>query len=166
MQPYDMKRHEQAKFKLEPILDSDSCRENIAFSSRKLRVVDSPATGLRMVVLICEDATRDPGLRAVRELQPNLILAPVMAGPLEPDSGFGDSVTRALQETPAIFVVANSAALARAVWGSREGRPPLAIVGLPLLNVSNNFRPLTALRELERVPAHPSLEVLIYQFPA
>ncbi|PYP87939.1 MAG: hypothetical protein DMG65_15920 [Candidatus Angelobacter sp. Gp1-AA117] len=165
MQPYDMKLHEQQNFGLESVLKSESCRENIAFENRELCVVDSPATGLRMVVLICEDATRDPGLRCVRLLNPTLILAPVMAGPLDSSGGFGNSVSKTLQETPGIFVVANSAALARAAWGTRLGAPPLGIVGLPLLNVSENHRPLVALRELRKISGSSSVEVLIFQFP-
>jgi hypothetical protein len=165
MHPYEMQRYEQQNFGLETILNSDSCRENITVDNRKLRLVDSPATGIRMVVLICEDATRDPGLRAVRELRPTLILAPVMAGPLEPSGGFGHSVSRALQQTDSIFVVANSAALARAAWGTRDGAPPLAIVGLPLLNVPEKYRPLEVLDELHNVSGTSSVQVLIYQFP-
>lgn len=165
MQPYDMKEHEQKRFGLYRILKSKSCRENIAFQNRKLKLVDSPATGLRMMVLICEDATGNPGLRAVNDLQPNLILIPVMAGPLHLTSGFGESVAGALKETPGIFVVANSAALANAASEKNGEPPPLAIVGLPLLNVADKYRPLISLRDLLPVPGTEDVKVLIYQFP-
>jgi predicted amidohydrolase len=165
MQPYEMKLHEQQRFGLYPILRGEPCLEHIAVSNRELHVVDSRATGLRMSVLICEDATRAPGLGAISEVQATLILAPVMAGPLESSCGFGDSVARALSETAGIFVVANSAALARAAWGTKDGHPPLGIVGLPLLNVHKDYRPLETLQHLERTPGSPSVEVLYYEFP-
>lgn len=162
MQPYAMQGHEQIRFGLEKILGGKPCQENIAINDRELHVIDSPVTGLRMVVLICEDATKDPGLEVVKKLQPTLILAPVMAGPLEPTSGFGDSVGQALQKTAAIFIVNNSAALARAA--SKGGSPPLAIIGVPLSNVTNNYRPLETLQKLQAVPGS-DVQVLIYQFP-
>lgn len=163
-QPYDMIRYEQQKFGLEPILDSDSCRENIEFAHRKLRFVDSAATGLRMVILICEDATRDPGLRAAREFCSSLTLTPVMAGPLNATSGFAAKVDDILREVPGIFVVANSAALARAAC-KKEESPPLAIVGLPLLNVSQDHRAYELVRDLKTAPGPPPVQVLIFQFP-
>jgi predicted amidohydrolase len=131
-QPYDMKRHEQRNFGLEPILDSDSCRENIAFSHRILYLVDSPASGIRMLILICEDLTQDPGLQAIREFHPTLVLAPVMA--------------------------------ARAAWKSKPGNPPLGLVGLPLLSVPHDHRPVEMLTDVESIPGPTSPQVLLFQF--
>jgi predicted amidohydrolase len=166
MQPYDMKRHEQRNFGLEPLLNSESCRESIAFTPRKLRLVDSQATGLRMMVLICEDVTRDPGLRVAHQLQPTLILAPVMAGPLVAEGGFSQKISAAQERAASIFAVANSAALARAAWKERPGNPPLALVGLPLLNVAKKFLALDVLEQTETVPGTAAMQVLYYEFPA
>src|SRR5437667_4153794 len=111
-----MKRYEQKLFGLEKILDSESCREYIEFAPRRLRFVDSRQTGLRMVALICEDATRAPGVRIAKELRANLILVPVMAGPLTNDCGFAANLDPIVNEYDAIYVVANSGPLARALW--------------------------------------------------
>jgi hypothetical protein len=163
-QPYDMKRHEQRNFGLEPILDSDSCRENIAFSHRILYLVDSPASGIRMLILICEDLTQDPGLQAIREFHPTLVLAPVMAGPLNESCGFATSLNTTLQRVPSVIVVANSGAMARAAWKSKPGNPPLGLVGLPLLSVPHDHRPVEMLTDVESIPGPTSPQVLLFQF--
>jgi hypothetical protein len=160
-QPYDMQRYEQRIFGLESILDSNSCRENIQFAHRKLRFVDSVATGLRMAILICEDATRDPGLRSVREFYSSLTLSPVMAGPLEGTTGFAAKVDDLLRDVPGIFIVANSAALARA---AKKESPSLAIVGLPLLD-SENHRAFQIVRKFSTTPGTSPAQVLVFQFP-
>jgi predicted amidohydrolase len=164
-QPYDMKRHEQKKFGLEPILDSDSCRENIAFSDRILYLVDSPASGVRMLILICEDLAQDPGLQAIREFHPTLVLAPVMAGPLTESSGFATSLKTTLDRVSSIFVVANSAGMAKAAWKPNPGNPPLGLIGLPLLSVPQGYKPLEILSDLQATPGSPSAQVLVFQFP-
>jgi hypothetical protein len=163
-QPYDMKRHEQQNFGLEPILNSESCRENIEFSHRVLYFVDSPVSGIRLLILICEDLAQDPGLQAIREFHPTLVLAPVMAGPLIETSGFASSLNTSLQRVPSLFVVANSGGMARAAWKKTPGNPPLALVDLPLLSVPQGFRPLEILTNIQSIPGTPSPEVLLFQF--
>jgi len=165
-QPYDMHLHEQKRFGLDSLLQSNPCRENIAYSPRKLLSIDSRTTGLRMMVLICEDLAREPGPRAVRDLHPSLVLTPVMAGPLEDTGGFAVSIAQLLQDIDGIFVVGNSAALARAAWkhDGKAGDPPLLLVGLPLLR-SSNYRPLETVSRTEKAAGFPDVEVLIYQFP-
>jgi hypothetical protein len=62
-----------------------------------------------MLILICEDLAQDPGLQAIREFHPTLVLAPVMAGPLTESSDFATSLKTTLDRVSSIFVVANSA---------------------------------------------------------
>lgn len=166
VQPYDMYLHEQQRFGLDSLLKCDPCRENIAFMPRTILSVDSRAGGMRIMVLICEDLTREPGTKAVRDLQPTLVLTPVMAGPLESSSGFARSIDELIRLNDGIFVVANSAALAKAAWGKTPGIPPLGLIGLPLLNVAQEFRPFEPISETEPVPGMPDIQVLYYQFPA
>lgn len=163
-QPYDMHRHEQQRFGLDSLLGCDPCRENIAFMPRSILSIDSRASGMRIMVLICEDLTRAPGTKAVRDLQPTLILTPVMAGPLEAGGGFAESIDQLVREKDGIFVVANSAGLARAAWKG-SGDPPLGLLGLPLLNVAQNYRPFETITKTEIAPGSADLEVLFYQFP-
>ena len=165
LQPYEMKRYEQKLFGLEKILDSESCREYIEFAPRRLRFVDSRQTGLRMVALICEDATRAPGVRIAKELRANLILVPVMAGPLTNDCGFAANLDPIVNEYDAIFVVANSGPLARAAWKDTKTGPPLAIVGIPLVLPTNAFKTHKLLHETISVPGSSDIQVLYYQLP-
>jgi hypothetical protein len=166
-QPYDMHLHEQRRFGLDSLLQSNPCRENIAYTPRKLVTVDSRTTGLRIMVLICEDLTREPGTRAVRDLHPSLVLTPVMAGPLEATCGFANSIAQLLQDNDGIFLVGNSAALAKAAWkhDGKTGDPPLLLVGVPLLKAPD-FRPLETISKTEKVSGPLGPEVLIYQFPS
>lgn len=164
LQPYEMKRYEQQRFGLERILDSDSCSEYMAFVPRHLQFVDSRRTGMRMVTLICEDATRAPGLTTARELRANLILAPVMAGPLTNDCGFAKELDPVVNEYDAVFIVANSGPLARAAW-KESGPPPLGILGVPLVLPSNAFKTHKLLVDPTPVPGAGGLEVLYYQLP-
>ena len=128
--------------------------------------MDSRTSGLRIMVLICEDLAREPGTRAVRDLHPSLVLTPVMAGPLEATGGFATSIAQLLQDNDGMFLVGNSAALAKAAWkhDSKPGDPPLLLVGLPLLNKSN-FLPLETISKTQKAPGPHGPEVLIYQFP-
>jgi hypothetical protein len=166
-QPYDMHLHEQRRFGLDSLLQSNPCRENIAYTPRKLLTVDSRTSGLRIMVLICEDLAREPGTRAVRDLHPSLVLTPVMAGPLEATGGFAASITQLLQDNDGIFLVGNSAGLAKAAWkhDGRTGDPPLLLLGVPLLKVSDHS-PLETVSKTEKAPGPLGPEVLIYQFPS
>jgi hypothetical protein len=165
LQPYEMKRYEQKLFGLEHILDSDSCSEHMAFVPRILQFVDSRRTGLRMVTLICEDATRAPGVTTARDLRANLILTPVMAGPLTDDCGFAMSLDPIVNDYDAVFVVANSGALARAAWQDLKNPPPLGILGVPLVQSTKPYKTHKLLQQTIPVPGHPLLEVLYYQLP-
>jgi hypothetical protein len=118
-----------------------------------------------MLILICEDLAQDPGLQAIREFHPTLVLAPVMAGPLDESSGFATSLNTTLQRVASIFVVANSGALARAAWRPKLGNPPLGLIGLPLLSVPHAHRPLEMLSEVHATPGPFSPQVLLFQFP-
>jgi len=164
LQPYDMKRHEQERFGLDKLLNSDSCRENIEFVPRRLRFVDSRQTGLRIATLICEDATRDPGLGVAKELCATLILAPVMAGPLTNDCGF-TALDSTVENHDAVFVVANSGGLARKAWNDPTTEPPLAMVGIPLVLPSNGFKPHELLTSPIVVPGTTDVHVFYYQLP-
>jgi predicted amidohydrolase len=164
LQPYDMKRYEQERFGLDNLLNSESCRENIAFVPRRLRFVDSRQTGLRIATLICEDATSDPGLGVARDLRANLILAPVMAGPLTNEGGF-TALDSTVQNHDAVFIVANSGGLARKAWNDPKSEPPLAMVGIPLLLPSNGFRPHELLTNPIIVPGTRDVQVFFYQLP-
>jgi hypothetical protein len=103
----------------------------------------------------------------VRDLHSSLVLTPVMAGPLEATGGFATSITQLLQDNDGIFLVGNSAGLAKAAWkhGGRTGDPPLLLVGVPLLKVPD-FRPLETISKTEKAPGPLGPEVLIYQFPS
>jgi len=72
-----------------------------------------------------------------------------------------------LQDNDGIFLVGNSAALAKAAWkhDCEAGDPPLLLVGVPLLKVPD-FRPLAMVSETEKAPGPLGPEVLIYQFPS
>ena len=165
LQPYEMKRYEQKLFGLEKILDSDSCREYMAFDPRVLRFVDSRQNGLRMVSLICEDATRAPGVKVAREIRANLILVPVMAGPLTNECGFASGLDPIVNDYDAVFVVANSGALARAAWTDTSNPPPLGMLGIPLTLPTNAYKPHKLLQDATPVPTMAGLEVLYYQLP-
>jgi Carbon-nitrogen hydrolase len=165
LQPYEMKRYEQQRFGLEAILNSDSCMEYMSFVPRHLQFIDSRRTGLRMVTLICEDATRSPGLTRAQELRANLILVPVMAGPVGNESGFAENLDRIVNDYDAVFVVANSGPLARAVWDDATSSPPLGILGVPLLRPANSHKSHVLLNEPTPVPGIPGLQALYYQLP-
>jgi predicted amidohydrolase len=164
LQPYDMKRHEQERFGLDKLFNSESCRENIEFVPRRLRFVDSRQTGLRIATLICEDATRDPGLGLVKDLQANLILTPVMAGPITNDCGF-TALDSVVQNHDAVFVVANSGGLARKAWNDPKSDPPLAMVGIPGVLPTNGFKPHELLVNPIGVPGTSNVQVFYYQLP-
>jgi hypothetical protein len=164
LQPYDMKRHEQKRFGLEKLLDSESCRENIRFVPRHLHLVDSRQSGMRIATLICEDATRDPGLGLVKLFRANLVLAPVMAGPLTNECGF-TALDSIVENHDAIFVVANSGALARKAWDKPDQKPPLAMVGIPLVLPTNSYKPHELLDEPAIAPGTKDVQVFYYQLP-
>src|SRR5437899_4301656 len=134
------------------------------FFPRLLQFVDSRSIGMRMVTLICEDATRAPGLTRARDFRANLILVPVMAGPLTNQCGFALSLDPVLNDYDAVFVVANSGALARAAW-NEPTNPPLGILGVPLVSLANDFKTHKLLHEATPVPGSSGLEVLYYQLP-
>jgi hypothetical protein len=165
LQPYEMKRYEQQRFGLEKILDSDSCSEYMSFVPRRLQVVDSRRTGLRMVTLICEDATRAPGLTTARDLRANLILAPVMAGPLTHECSFAVNLDPVVNDYDAVFIVANSGPLARAAWNDPKNPPPLGILGVPLVLSGKPHKTHKLLSDATPVPGSSGLEVLYYQLP-
>jgi len=164
LQPYDMQDHEQKHFGLDKLLNSKSCRENIGITPRRLRFVDSRQTGLRIVTLICEDATRDPGVGLAKNLGANLILAPVMAGPLTNKCGF-TALDAIVVNHDAVFVVANSGGLARKAWPDPKTSPPLAMIGIPLLLPANGFMPHELLADPVVVPGTSDVQVFYYQLP-
>ncbi len=165
LQPYEMKRYEQELFGLKEILDSDSCSEHMAFVPRLLQFVDSRLTGLRMVTLICEDATRAPGVTTARNLRATLILAPVMAGPLTHECGFAVNLDPIVNDYDAVFVVANSGPLARAAWKDPKNPPPLGILGVPLVQSNKPHKTHKLLQDTTAVPGITDLQVLYYQLP-
>ena len=164
LQPYEMKEHEQKRFGLYTLLNSNSCMENMMFEPRILELRDSKVNRLRMVTLICEDATRAPGLTAAKAFEANLIFVPVMAGPLSEGCGFATSLDPGLNEYDAIYVVANSAGLARNAWNDPKNPVPLGIIGLPLSRVDTH-KPHVLLTEIRSVPGVHDMEVLYYQLP-
>lgn len=163
LQPYEMKEHEQKNFGLHPILNSSSSMEHITFQPRVLELRDSKVNRLRMVTLICEDATRAPALAVAKEFEANLILVPVMAGPLNEGCGFTTNLDPVLNDHDALYIVANSAGLARNAW-KIPGLPPLGVIGLPLARVDSH-KPHVLLTEITAVPGTTNLEALCYQLP-
>lgn len=68
------------------------------------------------------------------------------------------SVAQLLQDNDGIFLVGNSAGLAKAAWkhDSRTGDPPLLLLGVPLLKVSDHL-PLETVSKTEKAPGQKSL---------
>jgi hypothetical protein len=164
LQPYEMKEHEQRRFGLYTLLNSNSCMEYMTYEPRVLELRDSRVNRFRMVTLICEDATRAPGLTVAKEFEANLILVPVMAGPLSEGCGFATSLDPVLNDYDAIYVIANSAGLARSAWKDPKNPVPLAVIGLPLSRIDTH-KPHVLLTEIASVPGITDLEVLYYQLP-
>ena len=164
LQPYEMKEHEQKNFGLDPVLNGISSMEHITYQPRVLELRDSKVNRLRMVTLICEDATRAPALTVAREFETNLMLVPVMAGPLNEGCGFTTNLDPVLNDHDALYIVANSAGLARNAWKKNPGLPPLGAIGLPLAR-ADSHRPHVLLTEITAVPGTANLEVLCYQLP-
>ena len=166
LQPYAMKEHEQKNFDLHPLLNSESCMEDITYQPRVLELRDSKLNRLRMVTLICEDATRPPALTVAGSHEANLILVPVMAGPLNDGCGFTTNLDPLQNEYDALYVIANSAGLARNAWKNSKsaGHPPLGAIGLPLAK-ADTHKPHVLLTEISPVPGIADLEVLCYQLP-
>jgi len=166
LQPYEMKEHEQKNFGLHSLLNSDSCMEDITYQPRVVELRDSKLNRLRIVTLICEDATRPPALTAARSHEANLILVPVMAGPLNDGCGFTTNLDPLQNEYDALYVIANSAGLARNAWKLTKspGQPPLGAIGLPLAR-TDTHKPHVLLTEISSVSGIVDLEVLCYQLP-
>lgn len=164
LQPYEMKEHEQKDFGLYPLLNSSSSMEHITYQPRILELRDSKVNRLRMVTLICEDATRAPALAVAREFEANLMLVPVMAGPLNEGCGFTTNLDPVLNEYDALYIVANSAGLARNAWKKAPDELPLGAIGVPLARVDSH-KPHVLLTEITVVPGIAYLQVLCYQFP-
>jgi hypothetical protein len=69
-------------------------------------------------------------------------------------------------EYDALYVIANSAGLARNAWKltKSSGQPPLGAIGLPLAR-TDTHKPHVLLTEISSVPGIGDLEVLCYQLP-
>lgn len=168
LHPYQMERYEQKRYGLDAMFEDAPAVEEIQCHPRSLVFCDSPNTGMRIVVAICEDAAHDdPCLNAIRALRPNLVLNPVMAGALLPKRGFALTTAMLAQDPGCVMTVVNSAALARAEWKNDpdhpEGDPPLAIVGIPLLDSRTHYESYRLLTSTVAAPG--GVEVLVYECP-
>jgi hypothetical protein len=168
LHPYGMQPYEQRRYGVEKLFSATAI-EHITTHPRRLIFCDSRKRAMRMVVTICEDsAQEDPCLTAIRGMHPNLVMIPVMAGPLE-GSSFVNTVKGLTQAPGCLAVVTNSAALARAAWPNgqpgEETNPPLGIIGTPLCNDAATHKSVHLLAKIDRV--HDSgPEVLIFRCPS
>ena len=167
MHPYGMQGYEQTRYGLNHIFKGTAV-EPVATHTRQLVFCDSRLTGARMVVAICEDSAQDdPCLHAVRGMQPNLVMIPVMAGALLQERGFALTVGQLTRRPGTLTTVTNSAALARAEWrkDGKNGSPPLGIVGIPRLNYVDSHQSVVLLSSVHRI-AEGGPDVLIYESPS
>ena len=175
LHPYQMEYYEQLRYGLEVVFKSthegNRRKEVIECSPRKLVFCDSRVAGLRMTVIICEDACHSsPGLSAIRALRPNLAMSPVMAGALLSDRQFGKTAADLAREPGATTLVGNSGGLASSEWENRAAKgerlpfanAPLGIVALPLLNKTTHS-PLVLMHETTRLSN--DVQVAIFQCP-
>jgi hypothetical protein len=167
LHPYSMKPYEQALYGLESIFGGRDADEHITTHPRQIAFYDSPLTGARMVVAICEDsAQEDPYMTAIRWMRPNLVMIPVLAGALCKGRGFEKTVGGLAMDPGCLTAVVNSAALPRAEWriNARSGEPPLGIVGLPQMNHAKDHMAVALLESVVRL-SETGPEVLVFQCP-
>jgi len=132
-----MHGYEQPKYGLKAVFGGEPRTELMEVMPRILVACDSPALGLRINVLICEDFCQQaPGLEAVRKLRSNLILSPVMAGALDQKSGFYQTASQLVLDPESIVIVANSRALPSQQACAATDSCSLAIFASPLLDPS------------------------------
>jgi hypothetical protein len=167
MHPYGMQVYEQRRYGLDAVFAGRTALEQITTHPRRLVFCDSRLTGTRMVVAICEDSAQDdPCLQAIRGMQPNLVLIPVMAGALLGDRGFAATVGELARAPGALAAVTNSGALPRSEWRNRamSGTPPMGVVGIPLLGYVASHRSYELLDRTHRAGVDGP-EVLIFECP-
>jgi len=137
MHAYTMHGYEQPKYGLKAVFGGEPRTELMEVMPRILVACDSPALGLRINVLICEDFCQQaPGLEAVRKLRSNLILSPVMAGALDQKSGFYQTASQLVLDPESIVIVANSRALPSQQACAATDSCSLGIFASPLLDPS------------------------------
>lgn len=165
---YEMQRFEQVRYGLDRIFPGAAgVREDITTTPRHITVCDSPAAGLRVIILICEDlAQEDPVRHIIRAMRANLVFNPVMAGALLKQRNFAKTATDLASDPGTTTIVANSGALPTAEWALHKPKggpvhPPLGIVALPLAKTKDH----TPLHLLSKKKMLAGVQVLLFQCP-
>ncbi|MBZ5682043.1 MAG: hypothetical protein LAO24_18245 [Acidobacteriia bacterium] len=137
MHAYTMYPYEQPRYSLDKLFGGKPRTEQMQLAPRELVVCDSPQTGFRFSILICEDFCQaKPGPNLIAEMGGNLVLSPVMAGSLTEKSGFFSSAKSLVDTAGAAVVVGNSCALPSQENGFKKSGCGLAIMGSPLKDLS------------------------------
>lgn len=165
LHPYAMQPYEQKMYKLNSVLGGvDACQEDVENFPRRIVVCDSPATGIRAIVLICEDGGQEmPTRQAIRVLQPNLVFNPVMAGALHENRSFVRNADGLARDPQTIVLIANSAVLPRSEDPRPRAKPPVGVIAFPLLATSSH-KTYEILRHVRKIgPART--EIVLFSCP-